>query len=64
MSYFFHPNQLQGMLAEQDEYDDNVDIRSISRALRFLEGIDYEEEPLRQRRRRHARRASEAFLIQ
>ncbi len=63
MSYFFHPNQLQGMVTEQDEYDDNIDIRNLSRALRFLEGIDYEEEPLRQRRRRSTRRASEALFV-
>ena len=63
MSYFFHPNQLQGMLAEQDEYDDNIDIRNLSRALRFLEGIDYEEEPLRQRRRRYTRQDSEALFV-
>ncbi len=54
MSYFFHPNQLQGTLAEQDDFDENMDIRSISRALRFLEGVDYQEEPLRFRRGRRA----------
>ncbi len=57
MSYYIHPNQLQGLLAEQEDYEDNVDMRSISRALRFLEGIDYEEEPLRLRRGRRAQRA-------
>ena len=63
MSYFIHPNQLQTMLAEQEEYDDNVDIRSISHALRFLEGIDWEVEPLRLRRRRRAQRTSESQLV-
>lgn len=62
MSYFIHPNQLQGLLAEQDEYDDNIDIRSISHALRFLEGIDLEAEPLRRRRRR-AQGASESLFV-
>ncbi len=58
MSYYFHSNQLQGLLAEQEDFEDNVDMRSVSRALRFLEGIDYEEEPLRFRRGRRAQRAS------
>jgi hypothetical protein len=47
---------LQGILNEQDDYNDNFDMRSISHALRFLEGIDYEEEALRLRRRQRARR--------
>ena len=63
MSYFFHPNQLQCMLAEQDNYDDNLDMRSISRALRFWEGIDDEEEPLRLRHRRRVQRDSEACNV-
>ncbi len=61
MSYYFHPNQLQGLLAEHEDYEDyedNVDMRSISRALRFLEGLDYEDEPLRLRR---GRRAQQTF---
>ncbi len=60
MSDYFHPNQLQGLLAEHGDYEDyeeNVDMRSISRALRFLEGVDYDEEPLRFRRGRRAQRA-------
>ena len=63
MSYFFHLNQLQGLLAEQDDYHDNIDFRSISRALRFLEGVDYEEEPLLLRRRRRVQQASEALFV-
>lgn len=63
MSYFIHPNQLQGLLAEQDEYDDNIDIRNISHALRFLEGIDLEAEPLRLRRRRRTQGASESLFV-
>jgi len=63
MSYVIHPNQLQGLLAQHDEYEENLDMRSISRALRFLEGLDYEEEPLRIRRSRRVQRASEAYLL-
>ncbi len=58
MSYSIHPNQLQGLLAEQNAEDENFDFRNISRALRFLEGVDYGEEPLRLRRHRRAQRAS------
>ena len=63
MSYSIHPNQLQGLLAQQNADDDNFDFRNISRALRFLEGVEYAEEPLRLRRRRRAQRASESRTV-
>ncbi len=62
MSYSIHPNQLRGLLAEQDVEDDNFDFRNVNRALRFLEGVDYGEEPLRVRRYRRAKRASGSFV--
>ncbi len=58
MSYSIHQNQLQGLLAEQNVDDENFDFRNISRALRFLEGVDYGDEPLRLRRYRRPQRAS------
>ncbi len=63
MSYFIHPNQLPGMLAEHNDYDDSVDIWSISRALRFLEGIDYDDEPLNLRRRHRTERSFETLFV-
>ena len=58
MSRILHPNQLPVMLAEQDDYEDDMEPRSVKRALRFLEGMDYEDDSLRLRRRRQARLAS------
>ncbi len=55
MSHSIHSNQLSVMLTEQNEENDSS---SISPALRFLEEVDYEEEALRQRRRRRAQRAA------
>ena len=55
MSHSIHPNQLSVILAERSDEADNS---NISRALRFLEGIDTEEEALRLRRRRRAQRAA------
>lgn len=55
MSHSIHPNQVSVMLAEHNDETDNQDV---SRALRFLEGVDYEEEALRLRRRRRAQRAA------
>lgn len=55
MIHSIHPNQLSVTLAERCDEADNS---NISRALRFLEGIDIEEEALRLRRRRRAQRAA------
>lgn len=55
MSHSIHPNQLSVTLAEHNVETDN---QNISPALRFLEGVDYEEEALRLRRRRRAQRAA------
>ncbi len=58
MSRMFHLNQLPVMLAEQDNCGDELEKSKISHALRFLEGIDYEDDALRLRRRRRAQFAS------
>ena len=55
MSHSIHPNQLSVMVAAQH---DEAESSNISRALRFLETVDYEEEALRLRRRRRAQRAA------
>mgnify|MGYP000182740887 CR=1 FL=1 len=51
MSHSIHPNLLSVTLGE---HQDAVDTVSIHPTLRFLEVVDYEEEALRQRRRRRA----------
>lgn len=61
MSHSIHPNQLSVMLAEHNAHQDDLDVENISHALRFLEGVDYEEEALRLRRRRRAQRAAGAI---
>ncbi len=58
MSHSIHLNQMSVMsvmLAKHHDEEENV---NQSRALRFLETIDYEEEALRLRRRRRAQRAA------
>ena len=55
MSHSIHPNQLCVLLAEHQDETDNS---NISRALRFLETVDHDEEVLRLRRRRRAQRAA------
>ncbi len=59
MGYSIHLNQLQGLLAEQNVDDENFEFRNISRALRFLEGVDDGEETLRLRR---PQRSSESLF--
>ncbi len=63
MSRLIHPNQLAVMLAERDDLEDEMETKRINRALRFLEGVDTEEEALRLRRRRRAQRAAGSSLI-
>ncbi len=58
MSHTIHLNQLPVMLAEQNDDEGQNEARGLSHALRFLEGIDYEDDALRERRRRRAQRAA------
>ena len=58
MSRLIHPNQLAVMLAEREDLEDELESKRINRALRFLEGIDTEDEALRLRRRRRAQRSA------
>ncbi len=55
MSHSIHLNQLSAI---PTQFNDETDTQNISRALRFLEEVDYEEEALRLRRRRRAQRAA------
>ena len=60
MGQIIHPNQfplVQSTLQEEDDISGRM-----SAALQFLEGIDYEEDSLRLRRRRRAERTAAATV--
>ena len=59
MSHSIHFNQLSAVLAEHQEGVNNRDNRKIGRAMRFLEGVQYEEDSLRVRRWRRTHRVEE-----
>ncbi len=57
MKHSIHPNQFPTLssMSEEEDYSG-----SIKAALKFLEGLDQDEESLRLRRRRQARRSAAA----
>ena len=61
MKHSIHPNQFPSLRMTFDENDEEAS-QGMSAALRFLEGIDYEEDALRQRRRRRNERAVAGHL--
>ena len=60
MKHSIHPNQFPSLRMTFEENDESSE--GMSAALRFLEGIDYEEDALRQRRRRRNERAVAGHL--
>ena len=60
MGQIIHPNQLQSILTTLDEEEDVSE--SMNAALRFLEGIDHEENSFRRRRRRRAERTADTAV--
>ena len=59
MSHSIHFNQLSVVLAEHQESENNCENRKISQAMRFLEGVQYEEDAFRVRRWRRIHRVGE-----
>ena len=58
MGQIIHPNQFPSLVQkEEDEASEGM-----AAALRFLEGIDNEDDSLRRRRRRRAERAAAATV--
>ncbi len=60
MKHSIHPNQFPTLDAMHDEEEDCTG--GIKAALKFLEGIDHDDESLRIRRRRQARRSAAAAV--
>lgn len=58
MSHSIHSNRLSVMLDERNVHNNEAEPKNICCALKFLEGVDHEDEALRLRRRRRAQRAA------
>lgn len=59
MGQIIHPNQLPSIQNRVDEDDSS---EGMNAALKFLEGVTYDDDSLRRRRRRRAERAAAATV--